>query len=186
MRGCGCRASVRTGSAGHAVFRYPLPGLSSPAAPGWQPQSALSPCCPWDFLVFLCTWHRAVHLAWPLRAPLFPSGAPSSWDWAPGLPWLPMALSPMKNLLMAGPCTKAPVAGPASGTSSTPALTTRFAHLLPGFRGNEPARGLVSRVHRRHAWTRHTKARSIFASFPLAHFCLKAYNCTACLIYICP
>ena len=61
-----------------------------------------------------------------------------------------------------------------------------IAHLLPGFRGNEPARGLVSRVHRRHAWTRHTKARSIFASFPLAHFCLKAYNCTACLIYICP
>lgn len=65
------------------------------------------------------------------------------------------------------------MAGPANRTSSAPALTTTFAHLLPGFRGDDPAHGLVSRVHRQHAWSRLTKAHGIFASFLLAYFCLK-------------
>lgn len=164
-------------------------GLSSPAGGLW---SVVSPLCASDFLAFLCTWHRAVSLAWPLLALLYLSGTLPSWNWTPGLPWpieTPSGTESHEESPPGWPLHRGlhdgTLAVQADGASSAPcsdhhiSSPPSWAELMAQLTG-------LSHTYTGTLHGSGTQRHTIFASFHLAHFCLKNYACTACVIYIFP
>lgn len=49
IRGCGCRAFGRTGSVGHTMFRYPLPGAFLPGCTWLVASKCPEPMLPLGF-----------------------------------------------------------------------------------------------------------------------------------------